>query len=89
MTCRIARTPKSGSPPSIAPHRNHLFAPWFVFKRREWMTEYFWFFVVVGGPVILGIIIAYGMARRRRLTAAEKTARDRQTRAGYHDRSDM
>ncbi|MCO4317693.1 hypothetical protein M8997_010905 [Phyllobacterium sp. 21LDTY02-6] len=53
------------------------------------MTEYFWFFVVVGGPVILGIVIAYGMARRRRLTAAEKTARDRQTRAGYHDRSDM
>jgi hypothetical protein len=48
------------------------------------MTEYLWLFVVVGGPIILGLIMAYGMMKRRRLTHAEKDARDQKTEKLYH-----
>ena len=36
-----------------------------------------WFFAVVGGAVILGIALAYGMIHNRKRTAREKIAAER------------
>ena len=36
------------------------------------MADKLWFVIVALGPVLLGIVIAYGLMRRRRLGAAEK-----------------
>jgi hypothetical protein len=51
------------------------------------MTEYLWLFVVLGGPIILGIIMAYGMIKRRRLTPSEKEARNRKTRQLFQSKN--
>lgn len=47
------------------------------------LTEFLWLFVVVGGPTILGIVMAYGMIKQRRLTRVEKEAADRKTKEMY------
>lgn len=39
------------------------------------MSNYLWLFVVAGGPILIALVIAYGMMRSRRLTPGEKEAR--------------
>lgn len=40
------------------------------------MSNLLWLFAVAIGPVLLGAAIAYGIARERRLTSAEKKSSD-------------
>jgi hypothetical protein len=43
-----------------------------------------WFLAVVGGTIILGIAIAYGMTRASRRTPRERTRTEEGTRDIYH-----
>ena len=52
------------------------------------MTEYLWLLLLVGGPAVLGAIIAFGMMSRRRLTPTEREMRNRATDRLYHDTND-
>jgi hypothetical protein len=36
-----------------------------------------WFFAIVGGTIILGIAVAYGVLRNKKRTIAEKRASER------------
>lgn len=47
------------------------------------MAEYLWFFVVLGGPVVLGAILAFGMIKRRRLTEQQKRTSEEATKRLY------
>jgi heme exporter protein D len=49
------------------------------------MIEYVWLAVIVGGPAILGLFLAYGMMQKRRLTDRERRARDRATDRLYRE----
>jgi len=40
------------------------------------MADYLWLFVVAGGAVLLGLAIAFAVARQRRLPPAEKRMQD-------------
>ena len=40
------------------------------------MSTFLWLLVVAGGPLLIALALAYGMMRGRRLTAAEKRARE-------------
>ena len=40
------------------------------------MTTFLWLLVVAGGPLLIALVLAYGMLRRRRLTGVEKRARE-------------
>lgn len=40
------------------------------------MADYLWLFVVAGGAILLGLAIAFGTARQRRLRPAEKRMQD-------------
>ena len=40
------------------------------------MTTFLWLLVVTGGPLLIGLVLAYGMLRSRRLTGSEKRARE-------------
>lgn len=40
------------------------------------MTTFLWLLVVAGGPLLIALALAYGMMRSRRLTGAEKRARE-------------
>lgn len=50
------------------------------------MTETFWLLVTAGGPLILAIIFAYVLIRRRKLSRAEFEAGERETRRLYEER---
>jgi hypothetical protein len=41
---------------------------------NEAMTEVLWLLIVAGGPILIGLAIAYGIFNRRTLTAEEKAA---------------
>jgi hypothetical protein len=41
------------------------------------MTTFLWLLVIAGGPVLIGLVLAYGMMRSRRLTRVEEDARER------------
>ena len=41
------------------------------------MADKLWFVIVALGPVLLGIVIAYGLMRRRRLSTAEKVRQEK------------
>lgn len=47
------------------------------------MAEYMWFLTVAGGPLILGIIIAFALLRRRRLSRREQQKQNQATRELY------
>jgi hypothetical protein len=40
------------------------------------MTTFLWLLVVVGGPLLIALVIAYGVIKSRRLTPAEEVARE-------------
>ena len=48
------------------------------------MAEYSWLLILIGGPFILGLLLALGM-RQRRLSRYEREARDRATDRIYHE----
>jgi hypothetical protein len=41
------------------------------------MEQFPWALAVIGGPLLLGIVIAFALLRRRRLTPAERRAQHR------------
>lgn len=47
------------------------------------MTETFWLLTVLGGPLIIGIVIAYALLTRRKRTAGEAYAQRQATRQLY------
>ena len=49
------------------------------------MEEFSWVLVVVGGPLLLGIVIAFALLRRRRLTPDERRAQHRAIEREYGD----
>lgn len=49
------------------------------------MAEYFWFFVIVIGPLLFAGALAYGLLRRRRLTQRERAAQHRKVEELYGD----
>ena len=49
------------------------------------MTEGLWLMVVLGGPLIIGIIIAYALLTRRQPTVGEKVAQRQATRRLYEE----
>lgn len=40
------------------------------------MTTFLWFLAIVGGPVLLGAVIAYALLTRRELSPREAERRD-------------
>lgn len=50
------------------------------------MFESLWFLVVAGGPIVLAIIFAYVLIRRRKLTRAEFDAGERGAKRIYEHR---
>jgi hypothetical protein len=48
------------------------------------MTTFMWILVVAGGPLVLGLAIAYGMYNQRRLTAREEHRRDKAIKDMYN-----
>ena len=49
------------------------------------MTETFWLLVVIGGPLLLGAIIAYALLTRRSRSLAEAAAQRRATHRLYEE----
>ncbi len=47
----------------------------------EWVLNWWW--VTVLGPIVLGLVIAYALMRRRRLTPRERTAQREGTERQY------
>lgn len=47
--------------------------------------EALWLLVVLGGPIILGAIIAYALLRRRRLSRAERSMQKEATERVYDE----
>ncbi len=47
------------------------------------ITENIWLLLVVGGPVLLGLLIAFAMTRQRKVSRAEHMAGERATRELY------
>lgn len=50
------------------------------------MSETMWLFVAVGGPLLLAIVFAYVLFRRRKLTRAEFEVGERETRRLYENK---
>lgn len=50
------------------------------------MSEIMWLFVAAGGPLLLAIILAYVLIRRRKLTRAEFDVGERETRRLYENK---
>lgn len=49
------------------------------------MEYYLWLLVLVGGPIVIGVVVAYTLMTRRKRTPGEKIAQDRATRHLYED----
>jgi hypothetical protein len=49
------------------------------------MTEAMWFIAVAIGPLLLVVLFAYALLRRRRLSAAERAAQIRATERVYDE----
>jgi hypothetical protein len=47
------------------------------------MTTFMWLAVVVGGPVLIGLVLAYVMINRRKLSPRENAARKQAIRDMY------
>lgn len=52
------------------------------------MTEYLWLLALVGGPAVLGAVVAFCMMFWRRPTPMEREMRNRATDRLYHDTND-
>ena len=50
------------------------------------MTEAMWFIAVAIGPLLLVVLIAYALLKRRRLSAAERASQIRGTERVYDER---
>lgn len=48
------------------------------------MIDYLWLFAVAGGAAILGVAIAYGLARQRKLHPREKEFQEQRVRRLYN-----
>lgn len=51
------------------------------------MTENLWLIVVAGGPLLIAVLIAFALLRRRTVSRAEHAATERAT-ARLYDRED-
>lgn len=51
------------------------------------MADYLWLFVLLGGAVILGLALLYGVSRQRQLSRREQNAQDRKVKQMY-DKND-
>lgn len=51
------------------------------------MEDYLWLFAVVGGTMLLGLVLVYGVLRQRPLSASEQDRQDRQVRSLYGNES--
>lgn len=49
------------------------------------MSNLLWLFAVAGGPVLLALVIVFGIARRRRLSRHAEQQREQSTRDVYAD----
>lgn len=49
------------------------------------MEQLPWALAVIGGPLLLGILIAFALLRRRRLTPGERQAQHRAVRDHYDE----
>lgn len=49
------------------------------------MEEFSWALIVIGGPLLLGVVIAFALLRRRRLTPSERRAQHRAIEEQYSD----
>jgi hypothetical protein len=50
----------------------------------DWgMTENLWVWLVIGGPVLLGLLIAFALFRQRSITPAQHRVAERATRDLY------
>jgi hypothetical protein len=49
------------------------------------MATFLWLLLVAGGPLLLGLAFAYGIARSRRLSPREREARHRAVEDAYND----
>ena len=47
------------------------------------MTTFLWLAVVAGGPILIGLVLAYVMLNKRKLSPHEEAAREDATRAMY------
>ena len=56
--------------------------------RRRWMVVglVLWLVVLAGGPLLIALVLAYGMLRSKKLTGVEKQARDRAIKDMYEER---
>ena len=50
------------------------------------MAEGLWFFAVAIAPFLVFALVIYALLKRRRLSSAERVARDEKTRELYSDR---
>ena len=50
------------------------------------MTEAMWFIVVAIGPLLLVVVFAYALLKRRRLSTGERAAQIHGTERAYHER---
>jgi len=51
----------------------------------EFLGPYGWLFAIVGGVVLLGLFLAFGMRRTAQLTPTESAVRDAGTRQAYRE----
>lgn len=47
------------------------------------MTEWLWLLIVAGGPVLIAVVLAFALMRRRQLSTGERIAQRRATRREY------
>lgn len=47
------------------------------------MAENVWFYAIVLGPILFGLVIAYAITRQRKVTRAEHELSERMTRENY------
>lgn len=50
------------------------------------VADYLWLLTTVGGAILIGGALTYGVLRQRRLRSVEQTAQDRKVRQMYEKR---
>jgi hypothetical protein len=50
------------------------------------VTNFLWFMMVALGPVLLAVLLAFALLKRRRPGPAERRERDEETRRGYDEK---
>jgi uncharacterized protein YpmB len=49
------------------------------------ITEGFWGFVIIAGPLVLALVMAFALLRNRKRTPRQEARTEAATRAGYED----